>query len=776
VSEPQPVRGFILQPTYRIERGRPVVQLYGRLESGEPFLVRDGREVPHFFVRAADAETARGLGAAPLTAGGQVTMAGEPVVRVEVPTPPDTPPLRDRLIAAGVPCLEADVRFAMRYLIDRGIRGALAIRGESRPVPGVGRLFEAPELAPARWTPALSVLSFDIETDPRAHRLLSIALYGAGVAEVLLFTPEGWTCPPEAVAVASQHEMLDLFCRRVREIDPDVLTGWNVADFDLTVLARLAERLGVGLELGRGPGALRLRPDRGARGSTLASVPGRLVMDGIDLLRGAFVRLDDYSLDAAAREILGEGKLVAGHGRAEEILRMFKEERSRLVDYNLTDARLVMEILDRVQLVALAVERSLLTGMPPDRVAASIASFDFLYLAELHRRGVVAPTVSGGEPALATGGGHVLEPRPGLYENVVVLDFKSLYPSLIRTFQIDPLGYLPQPGPGDDAIVAPNGAAFRRQPGILTRLLDELFPRREAAKRAGDKVASHAIKILMNSFYGVLGTPACRFHNPMVANAITSFGREVLLWSKARLERWGYRVLYGDTDSLFVASGESDPGAARELGEELAARLNRELATHLEATWRVPSRLEVEFERLYLRLHLLSVRHGKAGARKRYAGLVAGDEGPQVVFTGMESVRRDWTDLAKEVQRELYERLFSDREVTEYLRRTVAELRAGRLDHLLTYRKALRKAPEAYTSTTPPHVAAARRMASPPRRGVVAYLMTTGGAEPAAEAESPPDYEHYVDKQVRPVAEPVLALLGLDFATVIGDEHQLALF
>ena len=114
------------------------------------------------------------------------------------------------------------------------------------------------------------------------------------------------------------------------------------------------------------------------------------------------------------------------------------------------------------------------------------------------------------------------------------------------------------PGPGDDPIVAPNGAAFRRQPGILTQILDELFPRREAAKAVGDRVASQAIKILMNSFYGVLGTPACRFHNPELANAITSFGREVLLWSKARIESFGKRVLYGDTDSLFVESDRLD--------------------------------------------------------------------------------------------------------------------------------------------------------------------------------------------------------------------------
>src|SRR5690606_8902770 len=134
----------------------------------------------------------------------------------------------------------------------------------------------------------------------------------------------------------------------------------------------------------------------------------------------------------------------------------------------------------------------------------------------------------------------------------------------------------PLPHEHEDLIETPGGA-FRREPAILPRLLDQLFPRREAAKRAGDKVASHAIKILMNSFYGVLGTPACRFSNPALANAITGMGRELLLWSKQWFESAGFEVLYGDTDSLFVRSGIADADAARERGRELAAALNAEL-------------------------------------------------------------------------------------------------------------------------------------------------------------------------------------------------------
>ncbi len=769
-------RGFILQPTYRTESGRAIVHLHGRLEDGRPFLVRDRRPVPHFFIEEKDGARAAQLGAIRQVATDRVSLEGLPVARVEVDSPADTPTLRNRLVAAGIATYEADVRFAMRYLIDRGVRGAATIEGEGRSVPGLGVVFDEPEVTPADWTPELRVLSFDIETDPSARQLLAVGLHGCGVSEVLLLTPPGWSCPETAVPFASEKELLAGFVRRVCELDPDVITGWNVIDFDLSVLGRLAERLRVPLELGRGPGGLRLRALGSTRGSVQATVPGRVVLDGIQLLRGAFIRMDDYGLDAVARSVLGEGKTLAATDKAEEILRLFKEDRPRLVEYNRTDARLALEILKRLRLVELTVERSRLTGLPPDRVASSIAAFDSLYLSELGRRGVVAPSVRGAEGAEPQAGGHVLEPIPGLFRHVAVLDFKSLYPSLIRTFEIDPLNLVrPESGAVDpDPIVAPNGAAFSRKKGILGGLLDEIMPRREEARRAGDEVKSHAIKILMNSFYGVLGTSACRFYDPRLANAITGFGREMLLWCKARIEAGGRRVLYGDTDSLFVESGAASAAEARTFGETLAARLNGELAAHIREQWRVESRLDLVFDRLYLRLCLPAMRHGTAGARKRYAGLVADKNGEHVVFTGMEAVRGDWTELAKDVQRELFRRLFADESPEEYLRTIVSRLRAGELDDRLIYRKALRKPPEAYTTTTPPHVAAARRKGQ--RRGRVSYVITTAGPQPAERPHDPFDYEHYLDKQVRAVAEPVLTLLGLDFTDVTRGRKQLPLF
>jgi DNA polymerase II len=777
-------RGFILQASYRVTaepggRRAPVVHLYGRLEDGATFLARDGRQRPHFYIPAGASDRAIMLGAPQPKPDDKRTFSGAPVSRIEMQTPPDVPALRDRLHDGGIDTFEADVRFAMRYLIERGIKGSCEIEGPAIPGIGTTWVFDNPVLRPAAVKIEPRVLSFDIETDGKGERLLAISLYAPEIDEVLIVDGTDRPMPQRATRCIDEREALDAFCSRVASLDPDVLTGWNVIDFDLTVLEKIAARLRHPLQLGRDSGAMRLRKAEGYFGSGQASIPGRLVLDGIDLLRGAFVRMDDYSLDAVARKVLGEGKAVRGdvRDRIGEITHNYNHDLPAFAQYARTDARLAFEIPRKLNLIQLAFARSQLTGMTPDRVAASIASFDFLYLTELERLRIVAPTVRSSDSRVnaAQQGGHVLEPRTGLHTNVWVFDFKSLYPSIIRTFNIDPLSYVAVPGADDDLIEVPGGA-FRRSPAILPRMLDELFPRREAAKKAGDDVASGAIKILMNSFYGVLGTPACRFYNPALANSITGTGREMLLWSKRWFETAGFDVLYGDTDSLFVHSHSDDPDAASAQAHQLVVALNEELVRYIEQRWQVRSRLELEYEKLYLKLFLPRARHSTRGASKRYAGLLHGGSGTEnVEFVGMEVVRRDWTELAKQVQRELYQRLFTGQRVDSYLSDVVRQVRAGARDDALVYRKNLRKSTQDYTATTPPHVVAARKSTQPPER-LIRYVMTTAGAEPLDNVKHPLDREHYIEKQVRPVAEPVLITLGLDFEQVIGDSRQIDMY
>ncbi|HEV8674553.1 MAG TPA: DNA polymerase II [Methylomirabilota bacterium] len=778
--EPMAERGFILTPTYRLASGRPEVHLHAVLESGEPAVIIDDRPAPYFFVHAGDADTVRRLAPeACVEPTDLATFAGQPVARVEVGVPSDVPPLRARLAGAGVECLEADLRFAYRYLIDRGLRGAFSVEGPFEPRPGVGRVYRNPTVAPADFTPRLRVLAFDVETSLDGQRLYSIAVAGAGGERVFLVGRGPVSGPAEVVAAPDERAAVTAFLAHVRAADPDVLTGWNVCEFDVGVLLRIAHRHGLRLTLGRTTDEAVIRRDQTFTREPRVILAGRQMLDGLSLLRSAFVRLDDYRLETAARAILGEGKLFGPDHRGAEIERTYREDPARLVAYNLHDARLVLDILARTGLVELTVRRSLLTGMQLDRVGAQIAAVDSLYLGALRARGRVAPSVraGAGTEAVTIVGGLVLESVPGLYRNILVFDFRSLYPSLIRTFNIDPLTYLPPEAaaarPAAAVIRTPGGAAFRRdEPGILPELVARLADERARARQAGDAVGAQATKILMNSLFGVMGASASRLFSPAVANAITTAGQHVIRLAADAVAQQGHRVIYGDTDSLFVDIGEPDPARAAARGAALRDAIARDVAAAITREFGSQSHLELRFEKVYARFFMPEVRGGEAGSKKRYAGLV----GDALELVGLEAVRRDWSQVARRFQRELLGFVFHDQPVADFIRAFVSDLRAGRYDAELAYRKAIRKPLEAYTKTTPPHVQAARKQAGVPGR-IVAYLMTQAGPESVDEATAPPDYEHYISQQLRPIADQVLRFLGgPDFDALIGARRQLSLF
>jgi DNA polymerase II len=773
-----PVRAFILTPTYRLVKGVPEVHLHGVLESGEPCLVIDDRTRPYFFVRAGDRDIVERVNPGlQFTLDDLRTFAGEPVVRVTAALPGDVPPLRKRLEAAGVRCFEADVRFAYRYLIDRGIRGAMTIEGKAEHHARLGRVYRNPVLTPCHWVPHLKVLSIDIETSLDGEQVLSIALHTPKFARVLLLHHQVFD---HAEPVHSQRGLIHRFVEYVQELDPDVITGWNVVDFDLAVLARVAHSHGVRLTVGRTDDEFARRQDSSFTRESRAIVYGRLVLDALSLMRGAFIRLQDYKLETAAQAFLGRGKLITGDHRGAEIQALYEKDPQRLVDYNLQDARLVTEILEHTGLIDLAVERSLLTGMPLDRVSAAIASVDSLYLGALRKRGVVAPSVAAEHREANITGGYVMESRPGLYRNVLVFDFKSLYPSIIRTFNLDPLTRLDARVPdavGEPVLVAPNGARFRRDVrGILPELVDALAEEREAAKSAQQSVKSNAIKILMNAMYGVLGAGASRLFFPEVANAITHFGQLLIRLAAGFAAERGYAVIYGDTDSLFLDSAESDPERALALGERLRVEIGEAVGAAVRERFACESFLELEFEKLYRRFFLPEVRSGKVGSKKRYAGVLRDADGSErIEFVGLESVRRDWTELSKHFQNGLLDLVFHDRPVEGFVLKFLADLRTGRFDADLIYRKAVRKDLNAYTKTTPPHVQAARKQQHT-SGGLVEYVVTRNGPEPAGEETAPPDYDHYIEHQLKPVANAVLHFLGTDFDRIAGTQRQLELF
>jgi DNA polymerase-2 len=778
--------GLIVHPTYHLRKRRPVVQLYGRLEDGGAFLVEDDRFRPYFFVPSAHAELVarrlHGESGFDLEPSELQDLAGRPLHRIVGPTPNELRRLRDALRRLAVPTLEADLRFPYRYLMDRGLRVNVHIKGEGHTTPEGLHCFHNPDLEPAvQRGPAaqLHPLSIDLETTRDAGEILSVALVGPDVDEVHLRSP---VPVPGAQCHHDESWMLYAVTARLREIDPDVILGWNVVDFDLEVLARRCAALGVPCHIGRDEELPRFQRNRGYTRQRRAEISGRMVLDGISLVRDA-MRLEDYRLETVARAVLGRGKLIDEEvpDKAAEILRQFREEPEALVAYNREDARLVLDILSQEGLFDLAIERSLLTGMQLDRVGASIASFDLVVLPALRGCGRVAPDVVPERESEALTGGAVLESVPGLAEDVALFDFKSLYPSLIRTFNLDPLAHACAQGEAD-AIEAPNGARFSRRHAVLPEILERFAKRREEAKRRGEGHADQAIKIMMNSMYGVLGSAPCRFFDPGVANAITRFGQQILGWTAEAFEEEGVRVLYGDTDSVFVKlqrEGGSEDGGIAVQAERLRSCVDARIRERVRQDYGVEPQLELELERVYARFFLPRIRGGKQGSKKRYAGW-SEERGLEIV--GLESVRRDWPAIARRLQQGLFERLFQDRELLPFVKETVDRLLAGELDPELVYVKRLRKGSlDRYTQSNPPHIQAARKAAeiSGGQVGpVIRYVVTSTGPEPVLPGRPLPphiDHRHYVERVLRPVADAILGELGRSFGEAIGEARQLNL-
>jgi DNA polymerase-2 len=759
--------GLIVQPTYRVRDGVPVVHLYGRLDEGRPFLVEDDRFRPYFF---APVEAAERLRREPGIAVQEVpleSLSGKPVLRVVAAVPGAVPALRDRLSADGFSPFEADIRFPYRFLIDHGIRAAVSIEGEARERDGLV-CFRNPKLSPAASQAKLRVVSIDLETPMDASAVWSAALVGDGADEVHLLHK----APVEgAIVHEDERSLVRTVSQRIRELDPDIVTGWNVVDFDLRTWQRRMDALRLHGGIGRGDGSILFQQDPGFTRQVRGTIPGRMVLDGIPLVRDA-IRLPDYRLETVAQAVLGRGKKIdhAVPDAGAEIARMYREDPTALVSYNREDARLVLDILEKEGLLALTIERSLLCGMQLDRVGASVASFDLLYLPELRRRGLVAPSVDASRKSAMVRGGAVLDSKPGLFENVGLFDFKSLYPSLIRTFNLEPLAHARA---GGDAIRAPNGARFSREGAILPEILERFMKSREEAKRRGDRHADQAIKIMMNALFGVLGAAGCRFFDPEVANAITGFGQQTLHWTEEAFEEEGVAVLYGDTDSVFVqleASGE----AARAEAEALRDRVERRIAFRVRADYRVEPRLELELEGIYERFFMPRVRGGRSGSKKRYAGQREG----ALEVVGLESVRRDWPAVAGRLQRGALERVFRDEDAMPFVREIVAQLKAGELDEELVYVKRVRKASvDSYTATTPPHVQAARKAGE--RAGnIIRYVMTVEGPEPVFPGAPLPegiDHRHYVEKVLRPIADSILEAVDQSFDEALDQRRQLSL-
>lgn len=636
---------FLLGGSYRAEDDGVVVELYGRNRAGESVAARYTGFRPYFLlVEPAPADLER-LQADPEVreiAPATVWLAGADrrAVRVTLGSPWKVPDYREQYRRPGdfPNVLSCDIPFVHRFLYDKGlgptvrfsaepeseaVRERYAVREVVRVVAGEGG-----DIGPAPdFRPKLTILAFDIENAIRERTIFTIC----GVV-----SRDGEVVRRFRIASPDEREMLLAFARVVEESDPDVLTGYNIGGYDLPLLQERAKALGLPqLPLGRD------RSEARDMGERLWRIAGRVVADAWWSARRE-LRPKQESLEFVARQLLGEGKLDVDRRRIEE---EWARDPERVQQYCEHDAELALRILLKLRALDKAADLATVAHLPLEEGLNGRTSLfiDAMLVPRADRLGIGVPPTHRARRDSAIEGGYVHTIRPGLYRWVVVLDFKAMYPSLIIAKNICFTTLSPE-----GTTQAPSGARFldpsvRR--GVIPAILEELLADRDRFRRLSRTSESAelrayydglqgAVKVLMNSFYGVLASSFYRFTDKQIGAAITAFAREAITSIIRELEADGEEVVYSDTDSVFVRSREPSLAGAREFGERLSKRFTAAGATF-------------EFQSVYEALF-------SHGAKKRYVGRTAWPR-EELIIRGYETRRSDAFDFQSDSLVEIFD-------------------------------------------------------------------------------------------------------------------------
>ncbi len=734
--------------------------------------------------------------------------SGEPVSAIYCQSHQMQVSLRQYCEQHKITLWESDIRPPHRFLMERFIKGSLEFNGQ----PSEHNTWIKPQIQSSTYQPRLKVVSVDIETSmptkEQKEKLFSIGFVSQwqdqngqthSEKRVYMLGHKQDVTPGWLVLFKNVRELLQAANTYIQTLDPDVIIGWNVINFDFSVLHRVYREHGIPFNWCRDGSQVNIR--QGQNNLNFVDIPGRVIVDGIDALRNATYTFESFSLEHVSQTLLGTGKKLDGHkgsmsDRGKAITDLFEQDKVALAKYNANDCQLVLDIFEHTQILQYLIQRSFLTGHLLDRVGGSVAAFEYLYLPKLHRAGFIAPNIGEGFGEFKAPGGFVMESKPGLYQDVLVLDFKSLYPSIIRTFKIDPMGLIEglnahESGEQESVIKGFHDAYFHRDRHFLPDIITQLWAERDEAKKQKNAATSQAIKIIMNSFYGILGSTGCRFFDARLASSITERGHEIIQRSGKWIEKQGYQVIYGDTDSVFVSLHTGKKACNESLTFEESQTIGRTLQNGLNQYWQeqlksehnIESQLEIEFESHYQKFLMPTIRGSELGSKKRYAGLTQHD---QLIFKGLEAVRSDWTSLAKEVQTQLYSHIFHDQPYKDYLQSIVLELTSGKRDQQLVYKKRIRKPLNTYVKNIPPQIQAAKLASelysqanqnSPYENGGwIEYIITQQGPVAIECLDQAPftiNYEHYLEKQIAPVVDSILYFLGERFDDLINPQQDI---
>ncbi|WP_330632678.1 DNA-directed DNA polymerase [Halocatena halophila] len=699
----------VTQVDYTIEGSgedeRPIVHVFGRTPTDRLEHVRVCEFRPYFYVPTETLETPPEFEFDRLTGSeaGYESIRGTPLTKVYGQTPRDVGQLRDQFDH-----YEADILFPNRLLIDKDITSGIRIP-ERREDDGTITIHHE-EIESCEVEANLRINTFDIEVDDRngfpedgEEPIVCLSSHDSYDDEYILWLNEdrdGIAGPDDLTAYEpiegsidttvrrfdTEAAMLTAFIEYIDDTDPDVTTGWNFTDFDMPYLLDRLEVLdGVPA------------PDQLSRVNEVwrddwqgPSVKGRVVFDLLyGYKRTQFTELESYRLDA-----VGEAELDVGKERYPgDIGDLWEDDPERLLEYNLRDVELCVELDQKQGIIPFWEEVATFVGCKLEDATTPGDAVDLYILHKVYGE-FVLPS-KGAVDSEEYEGGAVFDPITGVKEMVSVLDLKSLYPMAMVTINASPETKVGDEFDGD-TFVAPNGTQFRTEPdGIIREMVDELLDEREQKKayRNDHEPGTDAyeiydrqqmaVKVLMNSLYGVLTWERFRLYDADMGAAVTATGREVIEHTQDVASEMGLDVVYGDTDSVMTELGADVSRAEAieqsfELAETINASYDEFVRTELHAS---NHRFQIEFEKLYRRFF-------QAGRKKRYAGHIVWKEGKDVDnidITGFEYKRSDIAQITKEVQHRVIEMIVTGEgdaykdDVMEYLHDVIDRFQNGEI-------------------------------------------------------------------------------------------------
>nr|AAA72101.1 DNA dependent DNA polymerase [Thermococcus litoralis] len=752
---------MILDTDYITKDGKPIIRIFKK-ENGEFKIELDPHFQPYIYALLKDDSAIEEIKAIKGERHGKTVRVLDAVkVRkkflgreVEVwklifEHPQDVPAMRGKIREhpAVVDIYEYDIPFAKRYLIDKG-------------------------LIPMEGDEELKLLAFDIETfyhegDEFGKGEIIMISY-ADEEEARVITWKNIDLPYVDV-VSNEREMIKRFVQVVKEKDPDVIITYNGDNFDLPYLIKRAEKLGVRLVLGRDKEHPEPKIQR--MGDSFAvEIKGRIHFDLFPVVRRT-INLPTYTLEAVYEAVLGKTKSKLG---AEEIAAIWETEESmkKLAQYSMEDARATYEL--GKEFFPMEAELAKLIGQSVWDVSRSSTGnlVEWYLLRVAYARNELAPNKPDEEEykrRLRTTylGGYVKEPEKGLWENIIYLDFRSLYPSIIVTHNVSP-DTLEKEGCKNYDVAPIVGYRFCKDfPGFIPSILGDLIAMRQDIKKKMKSTIDpiekkmldyrqRAIKLLANSYYGYMGYPKARWYSKECAESVTAWGRHYIEMTIREIEeKFGFKVLYADTDGFYATIPGEKPELIKKKAKEFLNYINSKL----------PGLLELEYEGFYLR--------GFFVTKKRYAVI---DEEGRITTRGLEVVRRDWSEIAKETQAKVLEAILKEGSVekaVEVVRDVVEKIAKYRvpLEKLVIHEQITRDLKD--YKAIGPHVAIAKRLAA---RGIkvkpgtiISYIVLKGSGKISDRVilltEYDPrkhkyDPDYYIENQVLPAVLRILEAFG----------------